>query len=261
MKAKHLLIGIPLLLLVSCGQDVAQALGQTIYHTQDFASNMYQDSVLATTLTPSAIDDSVTHAVAADDVIIGVANLKGNDGLYQGTPINDEQFATTNKLSRTLPEVKYGFESKLFDGILHCSDAIRTSKSRLQIMESGFGYVFPKTIESAPYAGVYLKAGADTYSGGVFITDVRVSLSFYVQQTANTFEKHAFSMDISGIRRSDFPEFYGFYFEDAAPELSLEGATAISVTYEILDAAAQASEPELTALFVYELVLPRSVWH
>ncbi len=263
MNSKHLLIGIALIALTSCGQDVALALDRNTYHTDVFADNMYEDTVLQTELSPERIAATYSYPIASDDVIEGVSNLKTADRYYNdGTgarEVNDEVYATTKKLSLTLPDVKYGFESKLFDGILHCSDAVRISKSRLQLRESGFGYLFPKTISSLNHVGLYLKAGADTYLGGVYITDLRVHVSFYVP-TGSQYVKHAFTFEVSGVRRSDFPQFYGFYFEDVAGAPSLTGATAVSVTYDILDAAAENSDHDYTAIFLYELMLPKSVW-
>jgi len=261
MKNKYSLIGLSLFVLVSCGQDVAYALDRTTYHTDVFADNMYQDTVLTSTLAPEYIASTTIYAVNQDNLIAGVANLKEADRMYNNAVINDDVFMKNNKLSQTLPELKYGFESKLFDGMLHCSDAIRVSKSRLQLQESGFGYVFPNTLTSGTFTGLYIKAGADTLSGGVYISDVKVSLSFYEPLDAINFAKHEFQMEIASVRRSDFPQFYGFYFDDVASGFSLDGVTAFSVTYDILDAAASASNPHYTALFVYEMVIAKSVWH
>ncbi len=264
MKKRSLLIALGMIALTSCGQDVALALERTTYHTATFADNMYQDTVLSTTLAPAHIANKMTYTVTRDDLITGVTNVNETDRYVtvNGTPtlVNDDLFATTYKLSNSLTDVKYGFESKLFDGILHCSDAIRISKSRLQIQASGFGYVFNTPLQSANLLGVYLKAGADTFSGGVAITDVRVKLSYYLPTTNLEFIQHEFNLDVFGIRRLDFPQFYGFYLTDVAPSLSLQGATAVSVQYEILDAAAQASDPHYTAIFVYEVMLPKSTW-
>jgi hypothetical protein len=263
MKRQHLLIGIALVALTSCGQDVRLALDRSTYHTDVFAENMYEDTVLETSLAPANLASTQTYAVDSTDVVGGVTNLKTADRYYEddtGTrEVNDEIYATTKKLSLTLPDVKYGFESKLFDGILHCSDAVRVSKSRLQLRETGFGYFFPETISSLNHVGLYLKAGADTFLGGVYITDLRVHVSFYIP-TGNQFAKHEFTFEVTGVRRSDFPEFYGFYFEDVTGAPSLAGATAISVTYDILDAAAESSNHDYTAIFLYELLLPKSVW-
>lgn len=255
MKLNRLLLGVALVGLTACGQDVATALDRGLYHTQLFEDNMYVDSILNSTLAEDNIATTQEHVVDTSDVYAGVSNLKGNEWA------SDDDYATNNKLSLELPDIRYGFESKLFDGILHCSDAIRISKSRLQIQESGFGYIFPKTLVSAEHVGLYMKSGADTYSGGVFISDVRIFVSFYIPGVGESFTKHEISFDITGIRRSDFPQLYAFYFDDLAGDVDLEGATAISVTYEILDDDAKNSDPRYTALFVYELLLPNSEWH
>jgi hypothetical protein len=263
LKKQYLLIGLSFIALASCGQDVATALDRNIYHTQLFSDNMYVDEVLGTSLASQHIASVETHVVDSEDLVTGVANLKTADRFYDNngmpTVVNDDIYSTTNKLSLTLPEVKYGFESKLYDGILHCSDAVRISKSRLQLQASGYGYVFPKALVSVDHVGLYLKAGADTYLGGIKITDVRVNLSFYIPTAENQYAQHVFQFDVFGLRGTDFPQFYGFYFSDVTT-INLSGANAYSVTYQILDAAAASSDPDLTALFVYEMLLPKSVW-
>jgi len=263
MKRTYFLVGVSLVALVSCGRDVASALDRNIYHTQLFSDNMYVDTVIESLFTPEKIATTNTYVVASDKLVTGVANLKTSDRFYDnnGTPtlINDDVYSTNNKLSLTLPDVKYGFESKLYDGILFCTDAVRISKSRLQLQESGYGYVFPKTLTSVDHVGLYLKAGADTYLGGVKITDLRINLSFYVPTSGNQFAAHTFQMDVLGLPSTNFPQFYGFYFSDVG-SVNLSGASAYSLTYEILDAAAAASDKELTALFIYEMLLPKSVW-
>lgn len=258
-----MLIGLSVITLAACGQDVATALDRNLYHTQLFSDNMYVDTVLGSQLAPTNIASTSTYNVAPEKLVTGVANLKAADRFYDnnGTPtiVNDDIYSTTNKLSLTLPEIKYGFESKLYDGILHCSDAVRISKSRLQLQASGYGYVFPRALTSLDHVGLYLKAGADTYLGGVKITDVRVNLSFYVPTALNQYVQHVFQFDVFGLRGTDFPQFYGFYFNDVS-SVNLAGANAYSVTYQILDAPAANSNTALTALFVYEMLLPKSVW-
>ena len=259
MKRKVWLLGL-LFALTSCGQDVALALGKNVYNEGFFADNMYQDTVLTTTLAPANIAQMTSFDIDDNDVIVGVAGLRDADRMHNGNQITDDVYAQTNKLSNTLSQVKYGFESKLFDGILHCSDAIRLSKSRLQIRTSGFGYVFPESLATVNHAGLYLKAGADTSGGGVYISDARIHLSFYVPVTEATYHQYRFSFNVNGIRRSDFPQLYGFYFDETAIGDDLAGATAFGVTYEILDAAGLASDPDLTGIFVYEMLLPNSTW-
>jgi hypothetical protein len=262
MNSKHLLIGIALIALTSCGQDVALALDRNTYHTDVFADNMYEDTVLQTELSPERIAATYSYPIASDDVIEGVSNLKTADRYYNDAPGSRSKRRSlcdhTKKLSLTLPDVKYGFESKLFDGILHCSDAVRISKSRLQLRESGFGYLFPKTISSLNHVGLYLKAGADTYLGGVYITDLRVHVSFYVP-TGSQYVKHAFHVRVSGCVEG-LSAVLCFYLMMCGRAPSLTGAPAVSVTYDILDAAAENSDHDYTAIFLYELMLPKSVW-
>jgi len=260
MKRKYIILGL-LVSLTSCGQDVALALDKDIYHGAMFVDNMYQDTIMATTLAPENINGKTTYTVASDDAIVGIAGLKPADNQSVGVPMADDVYAQTNKLSLALPRVRYGFESKLFDGILHCSDAIRQSKSRLQLRESGFGYVFPSVLGTYDYVGLYLKAGADTSSGGAYIDNPTIKLSFYVPAAGAKFDQHEFVMEITGIRQSDFPQFYGFYFDDAGAADAIAGATAFSFAYEIPAIEDAADQKDYTAVFIYELLLPKSSWN
>jgi hypothetical protein len=109
---------------------------------------------------------------------------------------------------------------------------------------------------------VYLKGGADTFNGGVHIYELRTHLSFYVESsTSGKFIKNEFVFEITGLRTSDYPQFYGFYFDQIAlTPNALVGASAISLTYEILDVAASASPIGTTGVFCYEIMLPKSTW-
>lgn len=266
-KNKTLFATFSLIALTSCGQDLVGAMAPITYHTDDFETNMYVDQVLDNSLSADHIVSTSTHNISSENLIVGVENLRNEDKYYtnalgQQVVTTDDRYAQGNHLSLTVPSVIQGFESKLFDGILHCIDAIRVSKSRLQLRESGFGYQFTDQLATYQHVGVYLKGGADTANGGVHISDLRVHLSFYVDaETSGNYLKHEFVFDVLGLRSSDYPQFYGFYFDQSGmASTALVNASAVSLTYEILDAPADASPDGTTGVFCYEILLPKSTW-
>lgn len=250
-----------LLALAGCGPEVAAIYDRTLYQTGTFSSNMYEDTILEETLIPSTTS-AMDYAIASEDVRVGISSLESEDLAVQpGQPATDENYAQMYKLSIDLPRVRYGFESKLFDGILYCTDAVRISKSRLQIRPTGFGYILPQALNTYRYAGLFMKAAADTDAGGVKITDLIVHLSFYVSDETSGYIAHRFSVPISNLQPSDYPQFYGFYIpDDVIASEALKNAVAFSVSYNILNEAALQSPADTTAVFLYEVLLPHATW-
>ncbi len=255
---KWKLLALPLvaLSLTACGEDLANAMDIDDYRSDIFAENMYSvwpDELLQ-------IEETRTFTIMDETIKTGVSSLDVEDsGAYASDPFGSD-FAEANKLSATDSAVSYGFTSKLFDGILHCFDAVRNTKSRLQLPEEGFGYVFPHEMWSQDYVGLFLKSGADTDAGGSQIIKAAFHLSFYVLNDTNqNFNEVRFDFSIDHIVDRDYPEFYGFYFEDVIGTLPvLQGTKAVSLTYEIEDPAPTAEGTQ--AIFLYELLLPNSSW-
>jgi hypothetical protein len=260
-KIKSLFLPIGFLVLTSCGQQVALVYDRGTYHTNVFADNMYQDTYLTNILKPR-VTTTMRYTIEAEDVVVGVTGLESDDLLLDSeTEVNDDNFAQTFKLSNTLPALNYGFESKLFDGILYCTDAVRLSKSRLQLQPSGMGHAFSKQLQTYNYTGVFMKAGADTNAGAAKITDLNTILTYYIDNGNNTLTAHQFVYPVSNVRQSDYPQFYGFYFEDAqVTSTTLQNTFAFSFEYEILNEDALNSPSELTGIFFYELLLPQTSW-
>ncbi len=255
---KWKLLALPLvaLSLTACGEDLDNAMDIDDYRSDIFAENMYSvwpDQLLQ-------IEETRTFTILDESIKTGVSSLDAEDsGAYVDDPFGSD-FAVANKLSAIDSDVSYGFTSKLFDGILHCFDAVRNTKSRLQLPEEGFGYVFPHEMWGQDYVGLFLKSGADTDSGGTYITKAAFHLSFYVLNDTNqNFNEVRFDFTLDNIVSSDYPQFYGFYFEDVIGTLPvLQGTKAVSLTYDITTPAPTAEGTQ--AIFVYELLLPNSSW-
>ena len=77
MKINRLLLGVAIVGLTACGQDVATALDRGLYHTQLFEDNMYVDTLLDSTLAEYNISTTHENIVDTGDVYARVSNLKG----------------------------------------------------------------------------------------------------------------------------------------------------------------------------------------
>ncbi|MCX5775344.1 MAG: hypothetical protein NTV44_03150 [Firmicutes bacterium] len=256
-KKKLILFPILLLTLTACGEDLANAMNFNDYRSTVFAENMY--TTWPTEL--ANVEATTEYDVGSSNVVKGFTNLHTEDYEAYASDVFGSDYAAANKLSAIDPAVAYGYPSKLFDGILHCFDAVRSTKSRFQLEPEGFGYHFPHEMYTDDYVGLFLKSGADTDNGGIHITDIAAHLSFYVLNDATErYHKYQFNFTATGLPTSDYPDFYGFYFDDVlgASSTVLQGTQAVSFTYEVLDAVQ--SSDATHAVFMYELLLPNSTW-
>jgi hypothetical protein len=159
-----------------------------------------------------------------------------------------------HRLSDQIQALKYGFESKLFDGILYCTDAQRLSKSRLQLMPNGFGFPFSQTLIQADDLVLFMKAGADTNAGAQKIVELIVHFDFFIP-IGQTYQQVRLDIPIPNLVQSNFP---GGYRVDI-PESAL-GATAFGFSYTIIEPTPPAHLAGKTGIFLYEILLPNSVW-
>ena len=214
----------------------------TLYHTQDFASNMYEDTFFneiqprVEEISPLTLPSYSTNQPLANDP-------------------NGDTFAMQHRLSNRFSSLKYGYESKLFDGILYCTDAQRISKSRLQLGPSGTGFYFPRSLTSMPSLVLFMKAGADTNAGAQKIMDLVVHLSFFVP-SQNGFIQHRVDVQINNLVPSNFPGYYGF----SIPENITNGALAFGFSYTILDPIPSEELSNKTGVFLYEVLFPQATW-
>jgi hypothetical protein len=238
-------------LLTACGQDVRLVYDRQLYHTQEFKENHYQNHLLSTTL------GSATYSSQAATML-----TFANEDIRRAIPTSTEdpfgdQFALQQKLSRQLPAVAYGIESKLFDGILYCTDAQRLSKSRLQLLPEGMGYVFPESLKqsTSQTIGLFMKAGADTNQQGRHIRSLNVTLTLFKPTTLG-WDRVILHLTINDLVQSAFPG----YYEVTLPSLALVGTQAFGFEYEIIDPLPFIGGETLTGVFLYEVLFPGSVW-
>jgi hypothetical protein len=232
--------------LTACGADVASVYSRSLYHTNLFNQNHYVDTVLTTTFAAEKITQTSS-----------VINFETDD-VNQEVPtniddVNGDAFAFNNKLSLALPSLNYGIESKLFDGILYCTDAQRLSKSRLQLLPTGMGYRFSKPILSSPSntVGLFMKAGADTDGGASHISSLVVHLSLY-QIDGDGYEKIDLNIPIDNL----VPSFYPGFYQVSLPEGLLENTIGFGFRYTIVSPIPSNDLQTLTGIFLYEVLFP-----
>jgi hypothetical protein len=247
MKNNHIVFGFIVLLmtLTSCGQDVRLVYDRSTYHTNEFSENMYIDTKLLP-LT-QRVTSSLSSTIPSDEINTTVPT--SNDSL-------GERYAFNNRLSLQVKSLNYGFESKLFDGILFCTDAQRLSKSRLQLLPSGFAYELPTQIETLPSIGLFMKAGADTNSGALKIQQLNVTFTLYMLEN-NAVRAQSFVLPIQNLVQSNFPGYYSFSVPNTINTL---GTFAFSFTYEIIAPTPLEEHQSKTGVFLYEVLFPEATF-
>jgi hypothetical protein len=212
-----------------------------LYHTQEFDQNNYEDTFFET------IESEVTLQTLDSLLTYSTNQPITNDP-------NGESFAMQHRLSETFSEFKYGIESKLFDGILYCTDAERTSKSRLQLLPTGTGFYFPRALKNANSLVLFMKAGADTNAGAEKIKDLIVYLTFYVRINGGLHAK-TLNVTINDLVPSNFPGYYQFNLPD-----NMGQTVAFSFSYAILFPTPSIELATKTGVFLYEVLFPNADW-
>lgn len=238
------------ILLTACGADVAAVYEGSLYHTNVFENNFYVDEVLLNTFSPSQIED-VESSFDFDANQVSQTIPTTNDDA------NGDQYAFNHKLSLALPAVNYGIESKLFDGILYCTDAQRLSKSRLQLRPSGMGFVFPSPLQSSndQTIGLFMKAGADTDAGAEHIRDLNVQFTLF-KSGENGIIATEINIEITDLVAT----FYPGYYQITLPANTLEGTIGFGFSYAIVSPIPSNDLQTLTGIFLYEVLFPSSTF-
>lgn len=241
MKKNHTILSLLFLPLIVGCLPQHPYYDRFLYHTQEFSDNMYDDTFY----------DAILPTVAST-ASIQLENYSTDQPL-QDDP-NGDSYAMQERLSNTFPQFKYGMESKLFDGILYCTDAQRLSKSRLQLRPEGMGFYFPRTLRSFDQIVLFMKAGADTNAGAEKIRDLTVHLSLF-ELTDDGIIHHRVSVDVNDLVPSNFPGYYEFNL----PE-SFENILAFGFQYTILSPIPSIDLASKTGVFLYEVLFPNAQW-
>jgi|1048.fasta_scaffold03934_5 hypothetical protein len=238
------------ILLTACGADVAAVYDRSLYHTNVFENNFYEDEVLLHTFSPNQIQEvETTFEFGANQVSQTIPTTIDDP--------NGDQFALNQKLSLALPALNYGIESKLFDGILYCTDAQRLSKSRLQLRPSGMGYVFPSTLQhsQSQTIGLFMKAGADTNAGAEHISDLNVQFTLFKSSEIGLVATEI-NIEITEL----VTRFYPGYYQITLPANTLEGTIGFAIRYTIVNPVPSIALQGFTGIFLYEVLFPSSIF-
>lgn len=247
---KHVYVLFTSVLLAGCGMDVKAVYDRSLYHTTIFKDNFYVDTLLTSTFAPSQLRGMTTA------LTIDAANVNQTIPTSNDDP-NGDDYAFNNQLSNALPSLDYGIESKLFDGILYCTDAVRASKSRLQLLPSGMGYQFSKSIEtsSTQTLGFFMKAGADTNAGGQHLTEIMVTFTLF-KSFEDGYQATEIIIPITDLKATFFPG----YYEVSLPNHTLEGTVGFAFQYAITAPVPEAEKVDLTGVFLYEVLMPTATF-
>lgn len=288
MKNKTLLLfSFLLLTITSCKADVTEVFYANQYESADFLENYYTNYPIAlknhiSSETTYDLDDShyryelITDTTALNAVVTE-DETRGHDlnMAYQAW----WYYGTLNRLSNIDKSFRYGYFSKLTDGLLNCDGS--GAPVRIQINEEGIGQFFTK--ELVDYTSIIL-----TFRGGtntpwetlddvtkVTTASIRLSFSFYVlQSNLKDYQKITFNavVDTRTDDHGSITNVMQFYFDDVLTTneafRSIKRATAMSISYELLNhdyvAPLGVDNPNNDyefALMLYEVMLPYSRWN
>lgn len=288
MKHKTLLLFSFLLLTVtSCKSDVTEVFYANQYETADFLLNYYSNY-------PFSLKNNISNEVTYDldpsqytyELITSTTGLTAvvNEDESRGHNLDMTYnawwyYGTLNRLSNIDKSFRYGYFSKLTDGLLNCDGS--GAPVRVQIDENGIGQIFTK--ELIDYTSIILtfRGGTntpwETLSGvtKTTTTSIRISFSFYVlESNLKDYKKITFNADVD-TRTDDHGSITNvlqFYFDDVLTTTetfrSIKRATAMSISYELLNhdyiaplGVDNPSNDYEFALMLYEVMLPYSRWN
>lgn len=288
MKHKTLLLFSFLLLTVtSCKSDVTEVFYANQYETADFLLNYYSNY-------PSSLKNNISNEVTYDldpsqytyELITSTTGLTAvvNEDESRGHNLDMTYnawwyYGTLNRLANIDKSFRYGYFSKLTDGLLNCDGS--GAPVRVQIDENGIGQFFTK--ELIDYTSIILTFRGGTNTPWETLTEVtkttttsiRFSFSFYVlESNLKDYKKITFNADVD-TRTDDHGSITNvlqFYFDDVLHTTetfrSIKRATAMSISYELLNhdyvaplGVDNPSNDYEFALMLYEVMLPYSRWN
>lgn len=284
-KITFIALALTTLSLASCA-DVSELYKSDAYSTEVFVDNYYTtwDNRLENSKSVKSFDVTgeklrlrkydgagTSHNYKSEDMTFNDNTLAYPGGADSFGSKEDPKsgYNTTLGYNKKLTNIdscfSYGVISKVFDGRTSCHG--HSSRARLQLKENvGFGYVFPKELNSYKYIGLSLVGGADLPSMRGFDVSINLTVSFYkYNYQAKVFESYDFHLNnilLETMSGTNNVYLYGFYFDDFLEANELKRANAISVNYtinanEVLDA----NPDNNFGALLYEIILPDSTWN
>lgn len=272
--------------LASCA-DVSELYLNAAYSTGVFANNYYTtwDTRLENRETVQSFEVSGDKLrLRKYDSLKEEHNYKSEDMMYNGKKLSfpgsadsfglkDDPNSGYNtclgynkKLTNIDTSFSYGVISKVFDGRTTCHG--HSSRARLQLQENvGFGYVFPKELNSYKYVALSLVGGADLPGGTKgFDVSINLTVSFYKydynNNKFNSYDFHLNNITLETMKGTNNVYLYGFYFDDFLPANELKRCKAMSVNYSINECETLDNNPDNNfGALLYEVLLPDSTWN
>ena len=273
--------------LASCA-DVSELYLNAAYSTSIFADNYYTtwDDRLANREQEKSfvVEGDKLRLRTYDGAQNKSDNYKLEDMMFNGKKLDYPGYADSlgsvddpnsgyntalgynKKLTSIDTSFSYGVISKIFDGRTTCHG--HSSRARLQLKENvGFGYVFPKELNTYNYIGLSLVGGADLPGNTPgFNVTINLTISLYkYDYNSNMFKSYDFhlnNIDLETMKGTNSVYLYGFYFDDFLEPGELKRAKAISVNYEIVKSDTLDQNPDANfGALLYEMLLPDSTWN
>jgi|GEM_PF-4846431 len=299
-KWKGILILLPILVLSSCGTMTREIYSDGQFEDPIFSANYYTylPSSLQTATDFSTyqlnesnskygeiINNTFTQSLAAQDVIRNLPNAATifNKLYGDSSTLNDyektDAYYEQNALGKINDSFRYGYFSKLTDGLAHCDGS--GARVRIQATENGFGTIFNRQLTQYYSFVLALRGGTDIPWGSSeypVMSDedsqatIELTISFYIMNSDfATYKRISFTKTIE-TRTDDHgsnTNILQFYFNDVMGSNvgQIKNAAGFSLNYEILEhnvlkpGGVSQDLPYKFGLMIYEMELPSSRWN
>ena len=279
MKIKNKLVLLTsLMMMTSCGYAFNNAIDYKIDHSSVFQDNFYRiwDKRLGTdhlenkTEVIDIVSSSITYWEKYNDdkfkiIDVDAASMQFNSGGRNKSDTDSiKYFENHRKLSLYDSTFKNGFISKLFDGQVDCYGYYQ--QARIQIDETGFGYLFKKELssftcnEENKYIAFSVKPVIHSIEGNEYYSEnttgkmnLKIGLIF---KNKGQFNRLQFIFPLE--YRVNSIQFIGFSLKG----YDLTRLNGISIEYENTENEYLNEHSDYDAyLFLYEMILQYIDWH
>lgn len=282
MKRFKYLLLLPVIAMASCGYSVDYLVPGDRYVSIDFQENYYHhwDKELKKAK-KEEIEDVTEYIIRYSDL----EQIDPNIAL-PGAPKTADQYGEQYKMNSVDESFNYGYQSKLFDGHMHCggSDPNKADwayqKGRVQIASSGFSIRFSKESNQLQYFALQFKATTDNtvecykvHSDELAETDTDKYHNSVIDLNVTLYEKtnkgiigHPFvsriNIDSGHTNNGGYYMFYAFDLK----EYNISRLVGVSITYEYDDDLINWNKQKGIdnigyALFLYEMFFPYTSWN
>lgn len=304
-KAKIGLVFTALISLTACGVEVNELFDAGQFESADFLENYYEvfpSALLESPLTKQYVVDEtnssygnifdtnketapIKHILDTDHEFDFEEDMYNeyNSGTASLNVLDiSTRYFSKNRLLNIDQSFKYGYFSKLTDGLVHCDGS--GSHVRIQLKEQGMGKIFSKELISYSTMLLAFRGGTNIPWGTTnypYLTqserkaEVLINFSLYVADNDNdSYNQYQFTTtrDVKTDDNGMNTNILYINLKDVldVDELLIKRASAFSISYELLDhptlkpaggSPLIGYEDYEFALMFYELMLPHSTWN